>query len=342
MIADAARFVQHRLQERRIELTIDVASDADSLAANVQAMVDAVNAVVSEVKTRTAYDPATKTAASLNGDAAARKLSAALSAAITGVVSQSSLVAPGLAGISVDKNGNATFDKAKFLAAYGNDPEAVQRLFVQGASSTGQVGFGFAGDRVAGGTYAVSVTSGATNAATSGFADGLPSTLPATMQVRNGDRVATYQIQEGDDLTAVQAGLQSALDAAGLGITAVATGGALQLTSTVPGTNGAFEVDWGTGTWSPVAAVDAIGTIDGVTAYGNGTNLTVPATDPRLGGLSVTVPSGATTLDIWRVVNLTIDAAGNVSLTPVQSYAAGFDSTPFRVPAGSPPAPTVK
>ena len=57
---------------------------------------------------------------------------------------------------------------------------------------------------------------------------------------------------------------------------------------------------------------------------------------------SFTVPGGATSLDIWRVVNLTIDAAGNVSLTPVQTYTTGFSSTPFSVPDGSPPAPTVK
>ena len=57
---------------------------------------------------------------------------------------------------------------------------------------------------------------------------------------------------------------------------------------------------------------------------------------------SFTVPSGATSLDIWRVVNLTIDAAGNVSLTPVQTYTTGFSSTPFSIPEGSPAAPTVK
>lgn len=55
-----------------------------------------------------------------------------------------------------------------------------------------------------------------------------------------------------------------------------------------------------------------------------------------------TVPGGAVSLDIWRVVNLTIDAAGAVTLNPVQSYAAGFDTTPFAVPSGSVPAPTVK
>jgi hypothetical protein len=57
---------------------------------------------------------------------------------------------------------------------------------------------------------------------------------------------------------------------------------------------------------------------------------------------SFTPPGGSTGLAIWRVVNLTIDTAGNVALTPVQTYATGFDTTPFSVPGDSPPAPTRK
>ncbi|MFN8635553.1 MAG: carboxypeptidase regulatory-like domain-containing protein [Chloroflexota bacterium] len=57
---------------------------------------------------------------------------------------------------------------------------------------------------------------------------------------------------------------------------------------------------------------------------------------------SFNVPGGAATLDIWRVVNLTVDTAGNVTLTPVQTFAAGFDTTVFLVPPGSAPAPTSK
>jgi hypothetical protein len=57
---------------------------------------------------------------------------------------------------------------------------------------------------------------------------------------------------------------------------------------------------------------------------------------------SYTPPGGSTGLAIWRVVNLSIDAGGNVSLNPVQSYSTGFDSTPFGLPSDSPAAPTRK
>lgn len=275
-------------------VTVDIAADGEGLATKVKALVDALNAAIGEVKTRTAYDPATKTAASLNGESAARRLTAALSAAITGPVNQSSLVAPGLAGISVDRNGQAVFDKSTFLAAYEKDPAAVERLFTQGATSTGSVQFAFAGDRVAAGTYAVTVDSPAATATQSGYGGGLPA-LAATLKVRLGDKVASYEIGVSDDLAAVRAGIQSAIDTAGLGIDATEDSGELRFTARVAGLKGSFEVDWdGSGTWVPAAGVDSIGTIDGVTAYGDGTSLTVPAADPRLGGLTVTIETGAT------------------------------------------------
>lgn len=57
---------------------------------------------------------------------------------------------------------------------------------------------------------------------------------------------------------------------------------------------------------------------------------------------SFNVPGGPASLDIWRVVNLNVDAAGNVSLTPVQSFETGFSNTPFAIPSGSVPGPTRK
>jgi hypothetical protein len=57
---------------------------------------------------------------------------------------------------------------------------------------------------------------------------------------------------------------------------------------------------------------------------------------------SFSVPSGPASLDIWRVVNLNIDASGNVSLTPVQTFETGFSNTPFAIPSGSVPGPTRK
>jgi hypothetical protein len=57
---------------------------------------------------------------------------------------------------------------------------------------------------------------------------------------------------------------------------------------------------------------------------------------------SFEIPGGAAGLDIWRVVNLNIDTAGNVTLTPVQSFDAGFSTTPFSIPSGSTAAPTRK
>jgi hypothetical protein len=57
---------------------------------------------------------------------------------------------------------------------------------------------------------------------------------------------------------------------------------------------------------------------------------------------SFDIPGGPASLDIWRVVNLNISSAGNVTLTPVQTFETGFSTTPFGIPSGSTAAPTQK
>jgi len=48
-----------------------------------------------------------------------------------------------------------------------------------------------------------------------------------------------------------------------------------------------------TGTWESHAGTDVAGTINGVTATGNGQALLAPATDPTLGGLALTITATA-------------------------------------------------
>jgi hypothetical protein len=72
----------------------------------------------------------------------------------------------------------------------------------------------------------------------------------------------------------------------------------------------------------------------------SGARVTVNSGGSQLASLDV--PGGGAGLDIWKVVNLNIDAAGNVSVTPVQSFDTGFSTTPFAIPTGSDAAPTQK
>lgn len=275
-------------------VTVAVANDVDGLATKVQDLVDAVNAAVSEIKTRTAYDPSSRNAASLAGDSTARQAVQALTRALTDAVQQSPLGSPALAGVSIDRYGAATFDAAKFKAAYAADPAAVERLFVQGGTTTGDVQFVSAGSRAVGGTRNVVVTLAATQATEVGMAGAFPLTVPATIRIKMGSTEIVYPTGPPADQTAVAAGLQAAIDAQGLALTVVVDSGGVRVSSNGYGTAAGFEVDWGTGSYHAVSGTDAEGTIDGVTAVGVGRQLSIPGTDGPLSGLSVLLTSDAT------------------------------------------------
>jgi flagellar hook-associated protein 2 len=277
-------------------VTVGVAADTEALAKSIQAMVDAANDALAEITAQTKYDAATKTASPLTGDTAVRRLAQNLTRAVTEAVSQSSLVSPGLAGVSVDRTGKVTFDKGTFLDAYAKDPAAVERLFVQGATSTGSVSFNFAGNTVPAGSYDVVVTSGPTTATIGGgLAGGWTPGGEPTVKVRQSGREVSYAVQPTDDIDAVRAGLQAALDADDVAVDVTVDAGALVLTARTPGSAASFEASWDGGTtWNPAAGVDAIGTIGGETAYGNGTTFGIPPSAAKWGGLSVTLSTSAT------------------------------------------------
>jgi flagellar hook-associated protein 2 len=276
-------------------VTVGVAADANALAAAIKSMVDAANDALDEIATQTKYDPATKTGSPLTGDSAVRRLAQNLTKAVTEAITQSSLVSPALAGVSVDKTGKVTFDQAKFLDAYGKDPSAVERLFVQGATSTGSVKFNFAGNTVPPGTYDVVITSGATAATTTGLAGGWTAGSEPTIKVRQSGREVSYAVQPTDDLEAARAGLQAALDASSVAVDVVVDSGALKLTARTPGSASSFEASWDGGTvWTPAAGVDSMGTIGGEVAYGNGTTFGIPPSAAKWGGLSVVVSGSGT------------------------------------------------
>jgi flagellar hook-associated protein 2 len=258
-------------------------------------MVDAANEALAEITTQTKYDAGTKTASPLTGDTAVRRLAQNLTKAVTEAITQSSLVSPGLAGVSVDRTGKVTFDQTKFLDAYAKDATAVERLFVQGATSTGSVRFNFAGNTVPAGTYPVVVTSGATSATVSGLSGGWTPGSEPTIKVRQSGREVSYAVAPTDDIDAARAGLQAAIDADSLAIDVVVDAGALTLTARTPGSASSFETSWDGGTiWSPAAGVDSIGTIGGEVAYGNGSTFGIPPSAAKWGGLSVIVSGTGT------------------------------------------------
>jgi flagellar hook-associated protein 2 len=276
-------------------VTIEVAEDVDGMAKQVQSFVDALNSVLGEIKTRTAYDPATKTAASLNGDTAVRRIAQDLIRAVTEQVGASALGSAGLAGLQLTRNGTFTFDSAAFKEAYGKDPSAVRSLFAQTGTTTGPVTFLGAGNRALSGTYDVVVTSPASVAtAAETFAD--PLDADRTISVRINGTVASYEAHAGDDLATIAAGLGAAIADAGLQLDVAVDGDQLVVTHRNAGSAARFDISWDGVDWTTFAGTDVAGTIGGKPAVGTGRVLAVASGTSGLGGLSVSIEGDATGL----------------------------------------------
>lgn len=102
-------------------LTISVKKDVDGIASKVQALVDAANAARSDAKSLTAVDPISKAKGRLYGDSMVRGLVDEVRSTVPDGLSK---VAQ--AGVTVDRNGVISFDKATFLKALEADPAAVE------------------------------------------------------------------------------------------------------------------------------------------------------------------------------------------------------------------------
>jgi flagellar hook-associated protein 2 len=117
-------------------VTVSITPDTDALANKVQALVSAVNASITSVKTLSAYDAVNNKASVLTGDPTARRLSSEATRALIDPVGTGTTSLPSLAGITLGKDGTVSFDKAKFLDAYGKDPAGVQAMFVTSGDPT--------------------------------------------------------------------------------------------------------------------------------------------------------------------------------------------------------------
>jgi flagellar hook-associated protein 2 len=121
--------------------TVTLAGDPNAAADAVGKLVDSVNAIFGQIKLDSAYNTTTKVGGAFTGDPLARSLQQQLASAATNAVGGNALGSPGLAGVSITRDGTLAFDKTKFLAAYAKDPAAVQAVLGAGtAASPGVAG----------------------------------------------------------------------------------------------------------------------------------------------------------------------------------------------------------
>jgi flagellar hook-associated protein 2 len=276
-------------------VNVTVSRDVSSLAGKVQALVDAANQVRAAVDLATAYDAENKKASPLTGDSTARRVVSDLNRALLDAVPWANPGAPGLAGLSVDKNGKYTFDESKFTAAFNADPDGMVRAFTQGGTGTDpNVTFVSAGDRARAGTYDVVITAAATQGSTLGLEGAWPMGAPPTVKVRIGSKEVSYTVQGTDTQADVVDELNTRFVQAGLQLEASVSGTGVEIRSVQYGSAAAFDVAWDGGTYQTYAGTNVQGTIDGKAAIGSGQQLSVAFDDPELGGLALKV-TGTTT-----------------------------------------------
>ena len=265
-------------------VTVRASVDGTAVAGQVGKLVDAVNAVLSQISTSTAYNTTTKSGGPLTGESSVRSLQQQLLTLVSGA---------GAAGVSLTRNGTLTFDQSAFLTAFAANPDKVKAAF--GATSTfapalgvlGSATFSSATSATRPGSYDLQVTSRAAKEQwslnTGGFVAG------QVIHLERGTAFVDYTVQDGDGLDQVMAGLNAKAAAARFGVTAQDDGsGGLLLTADLSGTGQAFSpsVDGLAGA-QLAAGADVQGTIDGQVAKGTGDILSLTSGTGGAVGLAI-------------------------------------------------------
>src|SRR5579875_110577 len=291
-------------------VTLTVSPDASAMASQVKALVDAANKVLSDISSESQYNASTRTGGPLLGSGLAESVTQQVLSIFSTLSGTSGLGNVEAVGISED-NGQLSFNQSTFESAFQSNPQAVESLFTQGATFSGQVSLVYAGGTTLPGTYQVVVDHSATQATSTGTVSySSPSSTVAsndTLTVSVGSQEVSYQASAGETLSAVAQGLDQAFAAGGLGLSAQVVSGtsgySLQVTSAGYGSSQNFTVsesgsDFGLA--GSFAGTDVAGTINGVAATGEGQVLAAPTSDPTLGGFSLQVSvagiSSATTI----------------------------------------------
>ncbi len=108
--------------------TVSVNRDGAATATKAQSLVDAVNAIVNDLKTQTAYNATTKRGGPLSGEGAARSIAGSLLslAADASGTGQTKILSQ--LGIQTTRDGTLSFDSAMFSAQLAKDPDGVSSV----------------------------------------------------------------------------------------------------------------------------------------------------------------------------------------------------------------------
>jgi flagellar hook-associated protein 2 len=283
---------------------LSIARDSSAVKTGVSTFIKAYNDFNTAVQNLTSYDPTTKKAGVLLGDSTVQTIQTLvrkqLSAPISGLTG--SLTNLSQVGISFQKDGSLTLDSGKLQTALTNNFSDIAGLFTSNGKSTDSL-VSFVGSTAAtkAGSYALNLTTLATQGAITGLTDlstGTVTIAPNTtigVTLNGTDPVtastlATVPLTAGvytaaQLATSIQSSINSTPAYSGSGVSVSATiddGGHLVIKSGTYGSVSNISITSSSGTpvtdflgdATSVDGVDVAGTIDGTPVTGSGQFLT--------------------------------------------------------------------
>lgn len=280
------------------ESTITVNNDNANSVGPIKAFTIAYNKLVDEVKAVASFDKDTNVRGPLFGDSTVRNirssLSDILSTALPGITKNNSI---GAIGIKLQSDGKLVVDDAKLNEVLESDFLSVQRLFAAiGTSTSTGISFSSASGATIGGTFNVNITTVAAKATATGAqaVDGAGITNAEKLTFTQGGKTMTVTLNAGSTLDEAVEDINSVFEFEGLTLKASNDNGVLKIESDEYGStekftvksdqSGAVSSQLGIGTsLQSLTGVDVAGTINGVSAKGEGQFLTAGDTSKAKG-----------------------------------------------------------
>ena len=308
-----------------------VARDSAAVTASINAFVKSYNDITQTLRDAAAYNPATRTAAVLNGEASVRTIGAQVRGVMTASIAGSGSVFSRLSeiGVTLQKDGLLQVDNTKLTKAMTSNFEDIGSLFAAAGKATDSlVSYTSANNKTQPGSYDVNITTLATKGATQATA---PASLTigasnSSLSVLLNGVTATVTLAEKTytSFADLAAELQSkingvpAFSSAGSAVSVTQSGGVLNVASNKYGSASGINITqagtsslmFDTSGANVTSGVDVAGTINGNGASGSGQLLTSLAGSPSE-GLGITISGGA------------LGAQGKVNYS--RGYAAQFD-----------------
>jgi len=336
--------------------TLTVANDTSAFVTSVQSFVTAFNSAMGTLNQLTAYNPGSSgssgQAGPLIGNAAIQTLRTQLLNLISGqgIGTQpgSAYTSLGAVGVSLAQDGTLVLNSGQLGQALQSNYNAVAGLFGQvGTATNANVQFVGASSNTQPGTYAINVTSGATQAVLTA-SNPVPSgglSSAETLVIGSGASSVSVQLASGSTIDTIVATINATLSQQGLNtITAVNDNGTLQFESsgygsaqtfTVVSTQPAGSGSTGIGTTLLTATgTDVAGSINGQAASGAGQLLTVTGPGAAL-GLQVNIAGQSTgslgsitvSQGIYQQMNAILGQALNTQYGFVAAATSGLNNT---------------